>query len=267
MDYSKNYDQETAYKAPKYENVYIPKFTQYRKDNVPGYKFIESVEIGKRSGHIIFGNGEYYLCLRRGDGISYYDRLKEPMGFRRDTIEELRAIADSLRDAIKREIMEKNWGKPYLIKRKKYRLVSKVPNYNLEKPWHIRMAPYKLVNLYTREVLQLGDHQEKTARYISVNNNVFKTIISKGIEANGWCLMTERLDGQSWEKVLEKKKHYKSRVDFFACSFFNKVTGETVPFISCRKTSPRLKVTHERLRQALINHDGTINGFMIIRKG
>lgn len=94
------------------KNIYIPQFTFYNKDKFPGYKFVKTMEAGGSFGHILYGNGHHYLCLRRGDDISCDPPFwPEPFGYKRKTLKECEDLANEY------ESVYKNETKYYYVKK------------------------------------------------------------------------------------------------------------------------------------------------------
>lgn len=63
------------------------------KHDVPEHKFIETVSAGAKHGHILFGKGKYWLCVRSDDTVSYENIDMVPFGYSRDTLYGVKTLA------------------------------------------------------------------------------------------------------------------------------------------------------------------------------
>ena len=65
--------------------IFIPEIFHYEKEAYPDYKFIQTLPVGPRFGHILLGWGlygdTYFLCLRGDDKIATAVEWGKPLGY------------------------------------------------------------------------------------------------------------------------------------------------------------------------------------------
>lgn len=255
------YDIDIKYSNDKYQKVFIPEFITVHKEKLDGYKYIKTIDAGSNSGHILFGEGLYFMCMRKDDYIKVDKGIMEPIGFRRKDIAELERLAATFVSARDRRPIRFDRKES----RRKYQLVTVPMHFQTEIRWHIRMEGYFLINNTTGQEIHLGGKSKvDVANEIGVTTHQIDSMISDGIEAHNWCFKGTRLDGLTWEEYFTPRQHHKSRADF-NCVKFVGPEGHEVNFLSIRKTAARLGVNYECLRMALINRKDKIGQYTIVR--
>ena len=243
----------------KYEKVFIPEIVKIQKDKLEHYSFIETVSAGSNIGHILNGGNYYYLCLSRDETIRIELRVDEPLGYKRQTIDELRQMAQAFDKAHKID-STKGYGKH----RKKHTRIVNTPIWDTGMLWLHRMQDKYIINIITGQQIHLGKHREEIFNKTGLSNHSLSLILNAGIETKNWCFMGERLDKQTWQQYFENKSgHYKSNEEYIRTCFVK--DKMVIYFSTLRNTANDLSVSPECLRQALIQNEESILGYKIIK--
>ena len=245
----------------RYERIYIPTILTFNKEKVPNYSFIKTIEAGSSFGHILFNEkyNEYFMCLRKNDNISVEEKTMEPLGFKRHNLSDLETLAEKFN-----KLKEKERRYIFRGERRKWKQVVEPMRENMHLHWNERMKGKFIINTITGQEISLEATRNEISKQTGLNNELISCLVREGIEAKHWAYKGKRLDGATWEQYLENPEKYNPKNnDYFNIIF--KKSNEAFRFESLRITSARINVSHELLRQAIINNLPSINGYEIIK--
>lgn len=185
----------SPYAWKKTERVYIPVILKFPKDGLEHYKYIKTIDAGSSMGHILQAGDCYYMCLSADDTIRVEERIMEPFGFRRNTIQELVELADIFNEAYRKEI-----EKQPRANQKMHPKTTVPPNLNMSVGWMTRVEGCKLINIKTLQTVSLEQTKAEITRQTGLSVHLLNVILREGIMAKDWCFYGQRLDGFSWEE-------------------------------------------------------------------
>jgi hypothetical protein len=243
----------------KYEKVFIPEIIKIQKDKLDNYTFIKTISAGSSQGHILKGKDNHFMCLSKNDYITIESREKEPLGFKRSDVNELYVMAASFDKAFANDKATScNSNKI------KWQKVVAVPVWDTSVLWHHRMHNKFLINVVTKEEIDLSyKSKQKIFDITGLSNHSLTSIVFVGIQAKNWCYKGERLDGKTWEEFFENKaKNYNPDEKYIHTCF--KKNNSLIYFVNLRTTALDLGVTPEFLLQALSQNRDDVVGYKII---
>lgn len=263
----------------KYERIYLPKMLSIPKRELEHYTFIKTIPAGSGIAHILRGGNDFFLCIRskKDDFIRVEERLMEPLGFRRSSIEALEEIAARF-DKVYNDDLRSYKG--YNGASRKWDNAVKIPSTIMwDEPWHIRMRGYFIINTITGEEVSLGLSKAEISSRTRLTSHLINVIVKNGVEAGVhgmWAFKGERLDGLTWEQFfnkdipkppVERKMkhpiiHYKVREALRGITFVKE--NITIKFSTLRQTSQDVGISHETLRKLLMAKADTVKGFKIV---
>jgi hypothetical protein len=196
-----SYDDDfvTTYGRRLYNKVYIPTILKINKKELQHYDYVETVQAGVSTAHIIKGADEYFLCISKNDNISVEERIMEPIGFRRKSIQELKSICDIFNLAY-----DKEKNKPRRRVTSKYPTIIVPPKIDHSLEWREKFAGHKIVNIITKETYDLSMPKIEIMKHTSLTSHLLDSIIYSGSLAKNWCYYGERLDKLTWDEYFSR---------------------------------------------------------------
>lgn len=189
------------YGSYKYEHQYIPNILRIDKCEFPHHQYIKTIDAGEGRAHILQGPNDYFLCLSKNECVSTEERIMKPLGFRRDSIEKLQAIADKFNTA--KEIkLSKN--RPVRLN-PLYRKVVEIPTFDITQPWQDRMQNHFLINVETKEEMDLSQYKNDISKKCNITLHLLTCILNFGIVGKNWCYKGNRVDKMTWEEYFISK--------------------------------------------------------------
>jgi len=237
----------------------MPKFLPKNKNEIEHYSFIKTIDAGSSKGHIFLAANEYIMSLSKTDNVKVEERSLEPVGFRRENIQELETLANKFQEAYIEEnkIIQVNTTL-------KYKRVVKPPVLKPYLWWTERMKDKYLINLVTGEEIDLSLVRREIINKANITNHLLDCIIRDGLEANNWTYKGERLDGKSWEEYFNGKTHYKTNFEYVGTYFIK--DNKKIPYRTLRSTAFEMGISHETLRLALKNNQSEVFGYKIVKE-
>lgn len=243
----------------KYEKVFIPEVTKIQKDKLENYNFVETIQAGGSFGHILQGGNYYYMCLSKDDTIRIELRINEPLGFKRENVQDLYDMASSFEKAYATDKT-----KAYNYNRRKYERVVNTPVWDTGMLWYHRMHNKYLINTVTGKEISLCQQRQNIFDITGLTNHTLNCILNTGVEAKNWCYKGDRIDKQTWQQFFENKKnHYKTNEEYLHTCF--KKDNSIIYFVNLRTTAIDLGVSPEFLRQSLLQNATVIAGYSVIK--
>lgn len=194
--------REENYNPYAYTKQYMPNILRVDKDKLEHYNFIETVDVGGGHAHILSGGGDYFLCFSKNDEISTEERLMEPLGFRRRSIDDIKALAD---------MFYKNYHtehKRVYVSRNRYKPQTVTEPQRLDQTilWHERMVGRYIVNLSTGKCVHLGNTEKHDiCKMLNITSHALTVISFDGKEKMGWCGLLPRMDKVEWKDYFLAK--------------------------------------------------------------
>ena len=241
------------------EPVYIPKFVYIDKHKVDNYKWLRTETYGKTLAHFLqHVNGkEYMMCIRSDDNISHEDVTMMPMGYKNKNLAVLEALYETFRNAYKNDNLttvrsiHRSWVMVVQPPKIDFRLVG-TPS----------MANHYLVHLVYNLSVELSRPVDEIKSETGLSDLRIKEILEHGHDAANWCYKGERIDKLDWDTYFAERGDDPDLHLYFE----NIKTLEKTYYISLRVTAPKLGVSHEHLRLAMIQNKSTIGAWRIVRK-
>ena len=243
----------------RYEKVYVPDIIKVDKTSLEHYQYIKTIKAGSSFGHILHCGDDFMMCLRKDDTIPVEEKIMEPIGFKRKSIEELEKLAETLNVAYKRDLKRIT-----LNNLKNYAKIVEPAPMNTFIFWTERMKDKYLINTATGKEVYLGKVKKYILQETGLTAMMLNLILKEGIEIRNWCYKGKRIDGKDWNVYLaEKNHHIKSNPDYYNICF--KKDDIVIYLKSIRQSATQLGVSHETLRKALKNNEQSVNGYSIER--
>ncbi len=168
----------------------------YKKEEAPGYKFIKTIGIGNMFAHILFGKGEYWLCIRKKHEVS----LNDLDGY-------LFSMYNGTLEAVEAFVYERMM--PISEKTAKYKqkpgeqIVKGLPTENKE--WIYRVKDQHILHIHTGVVFSMAMPKKNITSLFRLTGYNIDCILFSGSIVKNFVLYAPRLDGKSWEQVIGKK--------------------------------------------------------------
>ncbi len=243
-----------------HEPIFIPIFIRVDKQNVPEYKFIETIEIGNRHGHVLHGCNRYFLCVSDDENVSTEHCFVHPLGYSRKTLQEIREFAKKM---VERIIGTSTYANVKGFQ--EYEKLTIVPKIDMTKKWHVRNEGLKLINVNSLQECNLTQHRIAVLKSTGLSNHLLGRILDHGECIYNWALKVDRLDKIPWERIAKKqhKRHYKQKEHYIDAVFTNQYTQKRYSYTTVEDTAGDLRVDREILRQALANKKTQIGNWII----
>lgn len=244
-----------------YEKMYVPVVLRKHKQNIEHYQFIKTITAGSSFAHIVYGGGSYYMCLSKDDELSIEQKFDIPLGFRRDKIEDLEALAKVFDDLYNNEN-----NKPFYSGRRRWHKTVDRPKFDYSLPWIDRMAGRSIINTITGKEVKLDQPRTVVMQQAGLSSHLLNCVVGEGTEIRNWCYKGKRLDGQTWEEYIKNRdENEANKINTNQYSKISFRKGHIVFYYKAlRETSVNVGVSYETLRKALIAKENNINGFQII---
>lgn len=244
-----------------YEKMYVPVVLRKHKQQIEHYEFIKTITAGSSFGHIVYGGGSYYMCMSKDEELPIEEKFDIPLGFRRDKIEDLEALAKVFDDLYNDEN-----NKPFFSGRRRWQKTVDRPKFDYSLPWTERMKGRSIIHTLTGKEIKLDQPRTLIMEEAGLTSHLLNCVVGEGTEIRNWCYKGNRLDGQSWEDYIKNKGNNetkKTNLNQYSKISFRK--GHIVVYYNTlRQTCVDIGVSYETLRKALVSKQSSVNGFEII---
>lgn len=254
---------EYTYNSNGYRRVYVPNIESVKLTDLEHYKYIKTIDLGRRKAHILNGSEEYIMCLSKDDTVRVHMDIYLPLGYTRKKIEELDALAETFNKAYKTRFPTRYNAKKR-VTRDSLKKVVEPPKFDTSKLWPDRAYGHYIINVKTKKEMSLFTSKLQISKETGINRTLLDSLLSCGYLINDWCYKGKLLDGRTWDEyfagVAPKNKIYDT-VDVLK---FVKDKEEII-YTTMRGTAEKLKTNHIALSTAIKNQTD-INGYKIIRE-